>query len=148
MMDAKTTGEMLSTFSTKFDPPNEMFVCMDKTGCYHVSWDETQHRGKMAALGISDERRYATTTLPDARSRTTNSTWLHLENGWTLSMGDDEQALCSIGAWPSVFDDADLPVDAWFQFASGAMTERCWNMAAIRRAMLEVAAAKPPVISK
>lgn len=41
-----------------FKPQSYMFVCMDPTGCYHVSWDVEQHRAKMDKVGAIDEARY------------------------------------------------------------------------------------------
>lgn len=41
-----------------FRPDAEMFVCMDPTGCYHVSWNEPDHLGRMALLGATEEARY------------------------------------------------------------------------------------------
>jgi hypothetical protein len=41
-----------------FQPDPEMFVCMDSTGCYHVSWSPEEHQAKMSHLRAKHEARY------------------------------------------------------------------------------------------
>jgi hypothetical protein len=41
-----------------FQPDPEMFVCMDSTGCYHVSWNAKQHQAKMAQVRAEHGARY------------------------------------------------------------------------------------------
>lgn len=58
--------EPLNTKASEFKPDPEMFVCMDKTGCYHVSWGEERHRAMMQTVGADNEARYvlASPALP------------------------------------------------------------------------------------
>lgn len=56
----KPVANMEEAFSREFDPAPEMFVCMDPTGCYHVSWTEQQHKEKMEQVGAEHEARYVT----------------------------------------------------------------------------------------
>lgn len=48
----------------EFRPDPEMFVCMDPTGCYHVSWNEEQHRAKAAQVAAIGEARYVMAGAP------------------------------------------------------------------------------------
>lgn len=48
----------------EFQPDAEMFVCMDPTGCYHVSWNAEQHKAKMAQVGAAHGARYVRAGQP------------------------------------------------------------------------------------
>lgn len=75
--------------------------------------------------------------------------WMHLGNGWTVSISetDTPPAICSVAAWPSIYDDniaGVLEKDIWFPFKNGNGDKRCHTLADIRDALAEVEAAPPP----
>jgi hypothetical protein len=59
--DEELTRQMEAAFlrsADTFQPDPEMFVCMDSTGCYHVSWNAEEHQAKMSHLRAKHEARY------------------------------------------------------------------------------------------
>lgn len=147
-MTGEWTPEMqklAESFVVEFNPTPEMFVCMDQTGGYHVSWTIEQHRQTMAKVSATHEQRYEKAAIPDRlKAFVEPKCWLHLGNGWTVSLGRDmDPAICSVGAWPSGKDKYSGETE-WFHFASGGVSERCFSLDDIRKALLEVENAGPP----
>lgn len=73
--------------------------------------------------------------------------WMHLVNGWTVSISESDTppALCSVAAWPSIYDsEVTTDMTVWFTFANGRQDQRCWCVEDIRKALVEVETAGKP----
>ncbi len=69
--------------------------------------------------------------------------WLHLTNGWTVSISNFETppAKANVTAWPSRYDNAsssDPNQEIYFTFSDGKKDVRCFNIEDIRKAVSEV----------
>lgn len=68
---------------TEFKPDAEMFVCMDETGCYQVSWNAVDHAGMMAVTKSLHEARYVRADRIDAlEAEVERMTTLGQDDSW------------------------------------------------------------------
>lgn len=70
--------------------------------------------------------------------------WIHLANGWTVSVSD-----VGVAAWPSSMDGVspslfiENGLSDWFTFKDGSVEARCFSAEDVVNAILEVENAPP-----